>query len=189
MWLFIMPFCILWYKIFELPAIALGKRIIQRMDIRHGAKVESERFHANARVGVLSKGRYGLMIGTLLIFIVGSYVISAKFIRLPPMNSNNWAWLLATNPDATKRNGSLAVKLAEDACQRTQYQQTVMVGTLAAAYAETGRFEEAISTAQKACALASQSADQELLKRNQELLALYLKHQPYHEAAVRPSDE
>lgn len=95
--------------------------------------------------------------------------------------NNNMAWSFATNPEDSKRNGTLAVKLAEDACQRTQYKETIMVGTLAAAYAEAGRFDEAISTARKACALASQSGNQELLQKNQELLALYLKHQPYRD--------
>jgi tetratricopeptide (TPR) repeat protein len=107
----------------------------------------------------------------------------------PAEINNNFAWSLATNPEANERNGTIAVILAEGACRKTHYQATVMVGTLAAAYAEAGRFEEAISTAQKACALASQSGDQELLKRNQELLALYLKHQPYHETAARSSDK
>jgi hypothetical protein len=60
-----------------------------------------------------------------------------------------------------------------------------MVGTLAAAYAEAGRFDDAIWMAQKACALASESGDQNLLKRNRELLALYRTHQPYHEAAEK----
>jgi hypothetical protein len=91
------------------------------------------------------------------------------------------AWQYATSPDAERRNGAYAVELAEGACELTQYQQTFMVCTLAAAYAETGRFEEAISTAQRACALASARGEPELLKINQELLALYLKHQPYHE--------
>ena len=56
-----------------------------------------------------------------------------------------------------------------------------MVGTLAAAYAEAGRFDEAIATGQKACALASESGETNLLKSNQALIALYQKHQPYHE--------
>ena len=30
--------------------------------------------------------------------------------------------------------------------------------------------------------MASESGNQDLLKRNQELLALYFKHQPYHES-------
>jgi hypothetical protein len=54
---------------------------------------------------------------------------------------------------------------------------------LAAAYAEAGRFDDAIAMAQKACAMASESGEQDLLKRNQELLALYRTHQPYREAA------
>ena len=98
-----------------------------------------------------------------------------------PAENNNMAWSFATNPEDSKRNGAFAVKLAEDACQRTRYKETIMVGTLAAAYAEAGRFDEAISTAQKACALASQSGNQMLLKKNQVLLALYLKHQPFRD--------
>jgi tetratricopeptide (TPR) repeat protein len=97
-----------------------------------------------------------------------------------PAENNNLAWVLATSPEATYRNGAFAVKLAENACRRTHYQEKTMMGTLAAAYAETGRFDEAISTAQKACALASQSGKQELLEEYQYMLALYLKHQPFH---------
>jgi tetratricopeptide (TPR) repeat protein len=96
---------------------------------------------------------------------------------------NNLAWLLATSPDAHLRDGVQAVQYAERACELTNYKQTIMVGTLAAAFAEAGRFDDAIATAQKACALATAAGDQGLLKRNQDLLALYLKHQPYHEAA------
>jgi tetratricopeptide (TPR) repeat protein len=98
---------------------------------------------------------------------------------------NNLAWLLATSPDAHIRDGVQAVKYAERACELTNYKQTIMVGTLAAAFAEAGRFDDAIATAQKACALASESGDQDLLKKNQELLAMYLKHQPYHEATEK----
>jgi hypothetical protein len=55
-----------------------------------------------------------------------------------------------------------------------------MIGTLAAAYAEAGRFDDAITTAEKACILASESGKQDLLKKNQELLELYRARQPYH---------
>ena len=58
-----------------------------------------------------------------------------------------------------------------------------MVGTLAAAYAEAGRFDEAIATGQKACALASELGETNLLKSNLELIALYQAHRPYHEQA------
>jgi hypothetical protein len=58
----------------------------------------------------------------------------------------------------------------------------VFVGTLAAAYAEAGRFDDAVATAQKACVLASTHGEPDLLQHNQELLAAYQKHQAWHEA-------
>ena len=96
-------------------------------------------------------------------------------------NLNNLAWTLATSPDTSIRDGKRALQLAERACELTGYKKTIMAGTLAAAYAEAGRFDDAMAMAQKACALASESGDQNLLKRNRELLALYRTHQPYHE--------
>jgi tetratricopeptide (TPR) repeat protein len=98
------------------------------------------------------------------------------------INLNNLAWMLATSKDTHIRNGTRAVQLAEQACELTHYNMTPIVGTLAAAYAEAGRFDDAISTAEKACAMASESGEQDLLKRNQELLVWYRVHQPYHEA-------
>ena len=100
---------------------------------------------------------------------------------------NNLAWLLATSPDAHIRDGVQAVKYAGRACELTHYGVTLLVGTLAAAYAEAGRYDDAIAAAQKACALAAAAGEQGLLRRNQDLLALYLKHQPYHEAAGKPA--
>lgn len=98
---------------------------------------------------------------------------------------NNLAWRLATSSDPAVRNGDQAVRLAENACAQTGYHETVMIGTLAAAYAEAGRFDDAMATAQKACALASASNQPELLKINQQLLELYRQHQPYHETTEK----
>ncbi len=67
---------------------------------------------------------------------------------------NNLAWIRAANAEARFRDGAEAVRLAERACQLTEYKQPMMVGTLAAAYAEAGRFDEAVATAQKARGLA-----------------------------------
>ena len=89
------------------------------------------------------------------------------------------AELLATAPDASVRNGPEAVRHAEEACRLTRYCATRLVGNLAAAYAEAGRFPEAIATAQKACARAANNPA--LLERNRQLLELYRKGQPYHE--------
>ena len=68
---------------------------------------------------------------------------------------NDLAWVLATAPDARLRNGDKAVKLAEKACQFTNYKMTLFVGTLAAAYAEAGRYDDAVKTANQAIALAT----------------------------------
>jgi Flp pilus assembly protein TadD len=67
---------------------------------------------------------------------------------------NNLAWLLATSGESRLRNGSEAVQLAQHACELTQNQQPLFLGTLAAAYAEVGRFDDAIRTAEKARDLA-----------------------------------
>lgn len=96
---------------------------------------------------------------------------------------NNLAWTLATSPEADLRDGPRAVQLAGHACEITGSKQTIYVGTLAAAYAEAGRFDEAVATGQKACALAEKNHEPELLQKNKELLELYLAHQAYHEAA------
>jgi Tfp pilus assembly protein PilF len=96
---------------------------------------------------------------------------------------NNLAWLLATCPDAHIRDGVQAVKYAGRACELTHYGMAPLVDTLAAAYAEAGRYDEAMAAAQKACALATAAGEPELLEKNQKLLALYRTHQPYHETA------
>jgi hypothetical protein len=68
-------------------------------------------------------------------------------------------------------------------CELTQYRLTVFVGTLAAAYAEAGLYDQAIATARRACAQAEAAGEWDLLEKNRSLLVLYLKHQPYHAAA------
>ena len=106
-------------------------------------------------------------------------------VREPALEAlNDLAWFLATNEQAANRDGARAVRFAERACELTQYSQTIMVGTLAAAYAEAGRFPEAVATAEKACALAAAANDQTLLDKNRELLELYRAGKPYHEPAT-----
>jgi len=94
---------------------------------------------------------------------------------------NNLAWLLATHPSAEFRNGHQAVPLAERACQLTGGTNLAMVSTLAAAYAEAGRFPEAVSAQQKACDLAA-AQGQAPPERLQRRLEFYRSGQPYHEA-------
>jgi Flp pilus assembly protein TadD len=94
---------------------------------------------------------------------------------------NNLAWLLATAPQASLRNGGEAVRLAERACQLTQYKEAFLIGTLAAAYAEAGRFNDAVAAAQKARDLALAHGQKDLAARNEKLLALYQSGRAYHQ--------
>jgi tetratricopeptide (TPR) repeat protein len=94
---------------------------------------------------------------------------------------NNLAWALATSADANLRNGAEAVRLAERACQLTGFKEAVPVGTLAAAYAETSRFEEAAATAAKAITLANASGNRQFAAVNEQLLRLYRSGRPFRE--------
>jgi protein O-mannosyl-transferase len=98
---------------------------------------------------------------------------------------NNLAWLLATAPETTNRNAVEAVELAERAVTLTRSEVPVMLGTLAAAYAEAGRFAEAVETGERACAVAQAAGETELLQRNRQLLELYRAKKAYRE--LRPA--
>jgi Tfp pilus assembly protein PilF len=98
-----------------------------------------------------------------------------------PDTLNNLAWILATDPRPEIRRGAEAVKFASAACKWTHDQDPLMLGTLAAAYAENGEFDEAIATGQQAHDLAAAQGKTDLAARNLQLLALYRARQPYHE--------
>ena len=66
---------------------------------------------------------------------------------------NNLAWLLATCPDDSVRNGADALLLAREACERDEFSTAMIVDTLAAAYAEVGQFEDAVAWQEKAIQL------------------------------------
>ncbi|HMJ64715.1 MAG TPA: tetratricopeptide repeat protein, partial [Candidatus Binatia bacterium] len=94
---------------------------------------------------------------------------------------NNLAWMLATTPEAKLRNGAEAVRLAERAVELSQRKEVFFLGTLAAAYAEAGRFEDAIKTAEEAVALAEKNGPTPLVSKNRELLAVYREHRAWRE--------
>jgi protein O-mannosyl-transferase len=94
---------------------------------------------------------------------------------------NNQAWSLATSAKASLRDGKRAVQLGREACELSHNQQTIVLGTLAAAYAEAGEFDDAVATARLAVANAQRLGETNLLQKNQEFLQLYLAHKPYHE--------
>jgi tetratricopeptide (TPR) repeat protein len=94
---------------------------------------------------------------------------------------NNLAWVLATAPQVSLRNGDEAVKLAERANQLTGGKTPIILHTLAAAYAEAGRFGDAIRSVQKAIELAQAAGQKDLAERFTGELKLYEAGLPFHE--------
>jgi tetratricopeptide (TPR) repeat protein len=93
---------------------------------------------------------------------------------------NNLAWILAADSDPALRNGPEAVSLAERACRITHDERSVFIGTLANAYAEAGRFDDALATAKKAHDVALAHNESHVAERNAQLLKLYKTHKAFH---------
>jgi tetratricopeptide (TPR) repeat protein len=100
--------------------------------------------------------------------------------------ANNLAWLLATSPDAAVRSGPEAVRWAERACALTGGRTALFLGTLAAACAEAGRFDEAQRVAQQAIAQARAAGQANVVAANQRLLELYRAGQAHRGPVPQP---
>jgi protein O-mannosyl-transferase len=96
-----------------------------------------------------------------------------------PLNAE--AWTLATSSDDKVRNGAQAIKLAEKAAELSSRRVPAILNTLAAAYAEAGRFDDAIATANQAIELAQSANQTNLVAKIERALALYKSHTPLRE--------
>jgi Flp pilus assembly protein TadD len=102
---------------------------------------------------------------------------------------NETAWLLATNPSASIRNGTEAVKFAQQAVGVSGARQPAILGTLAAAYAETGEFTDAVQIAQQALALASAEKKVALADALRVQIELYRAGSPYRDIQQPPQGD
>jgi len=103
-----------------------------------------------------------------------------EFAPEQPSILNNLASILATHWDANLRDGEAAIALAEKACELTAWTQPIIVDTLAAAYAEAGRFDKALVTAKRALHSAKGTDQPEFAKYIRTCIALYETGKPYH---------
>jgi Flp pilus assembly protein TadD len=94
---------------------------------------------------------------------------------------NNLAWLLATASDDTVRNGTEAVQYAERASRLPPVKDACVPGTLAAAFAEAGRFSDAVATAEKAVRDETAAGETRFAAINRQLLEFYRAGRPFHE--------
>ncbi|MBB02073.1 MAG: hypothetical protein CMJ47_05450 [Planctomyces sp.] len=99
-----------------------------------------------------------------------------KYAPSSPDLANDYAWLLATCPHETVRNGRKAVELAELAVRLTDHRVSDYEDTLAAAFAEAGDFEKAIEIQQR---LVKSKPDE---TEFQERLELYQSEKPFRDS-------
>jgi tetratricopeptide (TPR) repeat protein len=98
-------------------------------------------------------------------------------LRLDPKNwlaLNNRAWILATCPEDTLRDGKRALEDAKAACEFSQWKHPHCLGTLAAAHAELRQWDEAVRWQEKAIEL----ADKDKLDEFRKCLELYKARKP-----------
>lgn len=93
-------------------------------------------------------------------------------------DQNDLAWALATSTNSTLRDGPAAINLAQKAVAATGRVNASFVDTLAAAYAETGDFEKAVSTEKESIALFT---DKKAIDDFTTRLKLYETNTPYRE--------
>jgi len=94
------------------------------------------------------------------------------------------AWLLATCPRAEIRNGSEAVAVAERACRITHYNDPQCLNVLDVAFAEAGRFTDAISIADQEHQLYLEIGNTNAAVMAEQRVALYRNSKPFHTPAL-----
>jgi serine/threonine-protein kinase len=97
---------------------------------------------------------------------------------------NQLAWLEATCPDASVRNGQAAVTAATKACELTKWKDWQFIDTLAAACAEAGDFKHAIQYQQRALRTGHPTASAQ--KDMRERLSIYQESRPFREEPDKP---
>ena len=90
---------------------------------------------------------------------------------------NNLAWVLSTSPVDDVRDGKRAVELALKACEVSNYEKPHILSTLAAAYAESGDFKNAVKWANKAVEIGREDIQEQL----EHELKSYSKKKPWRE--------
>lgn len=110
-----------------------------------------------------------------------------KVLAIQPDNGNamsNLAWVFATSPDDSLRDGAKAVHLAEEALRISGRRIPIIFRTLAAAYAERGEFSNAIETAQQGVDLANSQGNSGLATELQGNIALYQDQHPLRDPSL-----
>jgi tetratricopeptide (TPR) repeat protein len=115
---------------------------------------------------------------------IAHYVTALQIQPGDPESLSSLAWVLATSPDATLRDGPRAIELAQQANELSGGQSAAVLGTLAAAYAEGGRFGDASAAAQRALRLAEAQANPAFAAMLRSQLKLHQAGAPFRDHGV-----
>jgi tetratricopeptide (TPR) repeat protein len=115
---------------------------------------------------------------------ISRYEITLRSEPDSPLGLNNLAWLLAAAPDGSLHDGARAVELALKANQVSKANNPFFIRTLAAAYAEAGRFDDAVKTAQEASELANAQGQHALAVQIQDETDLFRRHEPLRDQTL-----
>lgn len=96
-----------------------------------------------------------------------------------PRHATEKAWALATAAEAAQRDGPTAVRLARQACQAKQAPLPAALDALAAAYADTGQFADAVQAAGQALERARAEGDAELAAAIERRIEMYRENKPF----------
>jgi tetratricopeptide (TPR) repeat protein len=108
-----------------------------------------------------------------------------EVLRIKPdsvVTQNNLAWLLATHAPEDGGNPAQGLGLAQRACELTHNRVAPYLDTLAAAYAATGQFSNAVAIAQKAIELARAAQQPQVVEEIQMRLELYRSGVAYRQS-------
>jgi tetratricopeptide (TPR) repeat protein len=108
-------------------------------------------------------------------------------LALQPDNGNaasNLAWVFATCPEDSIRDGARAVELGEKALRISGGKIPMIYRVLAAAYAESGRFADAIETAQRGAELATTQGNPTLAAEVENNVVLYQSGRPLRDPSI-----
>lgn len=96
------------------------------------------------------------------------------------------AWTLSTNPDSRMRSGRHALEFAQKADELSRHRSAEVLQVLAAAYAEVGRYEQAVRAADEAIGLAGDTKRAVEIRAQQEL---YKQGKPYRVGSSTPATQ
>jgi len=131
----------------------------------------------NLASAAMQQGRMGAAVGLYL-----------KSLEIRPSDVgvlNNVAWILATCPDSSLRDGVQAVEMADRANQLSGGQNPIVLGGLAAAYAEAGQFSAALDTAQRALDIASAQGKVKEVKVLKSQMQFYRQNAPFRDSSLK----